>query len=118
MDYVITEEQFFDVLSDVFDSYYPKLKTKEISSTLYVYYGYKLVRFSLNSTYIMQYVLDRDELWIDAKVYNKIKRVFPSVTNNLLFFDFFKKWFSDKFGMTAKKVYITNEATLSDLYNS
>jgi len=41
----------------------------------------------------------------------------PSVTDNLLFYDFFKKWFSDKFGMTPKEVHITNMGSLNDLYN-
>ena len=47
----------------------------------------------------------------------KIKRIFPSVTDNLLFYDFFKKWFLDKFGMTPKEVHITNMGSLNDLYN-
>jgi hypothetical protein len=120
MDYIITEEQFFDVLDNVFEVSYPKLKTKRIGDWVYVYYGYKLVRYSRNNNnnnYIMQFVLDEHALWIDSKVYIKIKRIFPSVTDNLLFYDFFKKWFSDKFGMNPKEVHITNMGSLNDLYN-
>ena len=62
-------------------------------------------------------VLDKDELWIDSRVYIRMKKIFPSVTDNLLFYDFFKKWFSDKFGMTPKEVHITNMRSLNDLYN-
>ena len=118
MDYIITEEQFFDVLNTVFEVSYPKLKTKKIGGMIFVYYGYKLVRYSRdNNNYIMQFVLDEDALWIDSKVYIKIKRIFPSVTDNFLFYDFFKKWYSDKFGIAPKEVHITNKRSLNDLYN-
>jgi len=118
MDYIITEEQFFDILDNVFEVSYPKLKTKKIGGMVYVYHGYKLIRYSMNnSNYIMQFVLDKDELWIDSRVYIRMKKIFPSVTDNLLFYDFFKKWFSDRFGMTPKEVHITNMRSLNDLYN-
>jgi hypothetical protein len=120
MDYIITEEQFFDVLNTVFEVSYPKLKTKKIGDMLFVYYGNTLVRYSRNNnnSYIMQFDFRWDALWIDSMVYIKIKRIFPSVIDNLLFYDFFKKWYSDKFGVTPKEVYITNMGNLNDLYNS
>ena len=120
MDYIITEEQFFDILNTVFEVSYPKLKTKKIGDMLFVYYGKSLVRYSRdnNNSYIMQFDFRWDALWIDSMVYIKIKRIFPSVIDNLLFYDFFKKWYSDKFGVTPKEVYITNMGNLNDLYNS
>jgi hypothetical protein len=66
----------------------------------------------------MDYYPKDDSLWISMSLYSKIKKWFPHASDNLLFLDFFKKWFSDNFGIMPKNVYITNERSLNDRYHN
>ena len=121
-DIVITEEQFFKILSKLFNVMYKKVKHKKDETVLSVYYGNnKLVRYSSvweKNNVLMDYYPKDESLWISTFLYSKIKRWFPRATDNMLFYDFFKKWFSDKFGLLPKKVYITNEKSLNDRYHN
>ena len=121
-DIVITEEQFFKILSKLFNVLYKKVKHKKDETVLSVYYGNnKLVRYSSvweKNNVLMDYYPKDESLWISTFLYSKIERWFPQATDNMLFYDFFKKWFSDKFGLLQKKVYITNEKSLNDRYHN
>ena len=121
-DIVITEEQFFKILSKLFNVLYKKVKHKKDETVLSVYYGNnKLVRYSSvweKNNVLMDYYPKDESLWISTFLYSKIERWFPRATDNMLFYDFFKKWFSDKFGLIPKKVYITNEKSLNDRYHN
>ena len=121
-DIIITEEQFFKILSKLFNVLYKKVKHKKDETVLSVYYGNnKLVRYSSvweKNNVLMDYYPKDESLWISTFLYSKIERWLPQATDNLLFLDFFKKWFSDKFGIIPKKVYITNERTLNDRYHN
>ena len=121
-DIVITEEQFFKILSKLFNVLYKKVKHKKDETVLSVYYGNnKLVRYSSvweKNNVLMDYYPKDESLWISTFLYSKIERWFPRATDNMLFYDFFKKWFSDKFGLLPKKVYITNEKSLNDRYHN
>ena len=120
---VITEEQFFKILNKLFNILYKKVKHKEdeTEKSLSVYHGNKLTRYSRDlkrNTILMDYYPKDDSLWISMSLYSKIKKWFPPASDNLLFLDFFKKWFSDNFGIMPKKVYITNERSLNDRYHN
>jgi len=119
----IKEEQFFTILNKLFNILYKKVKHKEdeANQRLSIYNGNKLIRYSKdlrNNTIIMDYYPKDESLWISMFIYSNIKRFFPQVSDNLLFLDFFKKWFSDKFGIMPKNVYITNERSLNDRYHN
>jgi hypothetical protein len=121
---IITEEQFYKVLSKWFNTMYKKVRYKynKDKTRLSVYYGDKLLRPVnpfISPTYILEYYPKDGSLWISNYVYTKFKKMFPFLeTHNMLFYDFFKKMFSDKFGITPKKVYITNERSLNDRYHN
>jgi hypothetical protein len=121
-DIVISEEQFFKILNKLFNLLYKKVRYKYVRpkkdhTTLFVYNGDNLRQW-INPTYILQYYPHDESLWISNFVYSNLKKWFPQVTDNLLFFDFFKKWFSDKFNIIPKKVYIINQGPLSDRYQN
>ncbi len=117
---IITEEQFFKITNKLFNTLYTKVRYKNDKRRLSVYEGDKLRRYSTNGkkpTYMMEYYPDEGTLWISDYTYSEMKKLFPPVSNNLLFFDFFKKWFENKFGITPKKVNIFNQASLNNKYN-
>jgi len=125
-EYVVNEEQFLKILDKVFKTLYKDVKYKNDKSRLSVYSGENLRRHIGTNvdgswklpTYIVEYYPSDESLWISDFVYTKMKNFFPPISDNMLFFDFFKKWFIDKFGIIPKKVYIYNQGTLSDKYNS
>jgi hypothetical protein len=120
---IITEEQFYKVLSKWFNTTHKKVRYKYVRpkkdhTTLFVYYGDNLRQWE-NPTIILEYYPHNESLWISDNVYTKFIKMFPFLeTHNMLFYDFFKKMFSDKFGITPKKVYITNERSLNDRYHN
>ena len=118
MNYIIHEEQFFDILGRLFQLRYKRIKYEEIDEVLYVYYGKSLTKYGKRPTLILSYYPNNGELWINGSVYYTLKREFPPVFKNLLFYNFFKKWFTEKFGISPKKVFITNEHSLNTEYNS
>jgi len=125
-EYIVTEEQFLKTLDIVFKTLYNDVKFKNDKSRLSVYNGKKLRRhIGTNNdgswklpTYIMEYYPNDESLWISDFVYSDIKKIFAPVSNNMLFYDFFKKWFIDKFGVIPKTTYINNQGSLNDRYNS
>ena len=110
----------------LFNTMYGDVRYKKDKSRLSVYEGDKLRRnIGANTdgswklpTYIVEYYPNDESLWISDFVYIKMKKLFPPISDNMLFFDFFKKWFIDKFGIIPKKVYIVNQGTLNDKYNN
>ena len=125
-EYIVTEEQFLKTLDIVFKTLYNDVKFKNDKSRLSVYNGKKLRRhIGTNNdgswkqpTYIMEYYPNDESLWISDFVYSDIKKIFAPVSNNILFYDFFKKWFIDKFGVIPKTTHIYNQGSLNDRYNS
>ena len=126
MKIIIKEEQVLKTLDMLFKSLYGDVRYKKDKSRLSVYEGDKLRRhIGTNAdgswklpTYIVEYYPNDESLWISDFVYTKMKKFFPLISDNMLFFDFFKNWFIDKFGIIPKKVYIVNQGTLSDKYNN
>jgi hypothetical protein len=126
MKIIITEKQFLKSLDMLFNTMYGNVRYKKDKSRLSVYKGDKLRRTIGSNddgswklpTYIMEYYPNDESLWISDFVYTEMKKYFPPISDNMLFFDFFKKWFIDKFGITPKKVYIFNQGSLSDKYNN
>ena len=126
MKIIIKEKQVLKILDTLFNTMYGDVRYKKDKSRLSVYEGDKLRRnIGANTdgswklpTYIVEYYPNDESLWISDFVYIKMKKLFPPISDNMLFFDFFKKWFIDKFGIIPKKVYIVNQGTLSDKYNN
>lgn len=126
MKIIIKDEQVFKILGTLFNTMYGHVRYKKDESRLSVYKGDKLRRhIGTNAdgswklpTYIVEYYPNDKSLWISDYVYTQMKNYFPPVSDNMLFFDFFKKWFIDKFGIIPEKVYIVNQGTLNDEYNN
>ena len=125
MKIIIKEKQVLKILDTLFNTMYGDVRYKKDKSRLSVYEGDKLRRnIGANAdgslklpSYIVEYYPNDESLWISDFVYTKMKKLFPPISDNMLFFDFFKKWFIDKFGIIPKKVYIVNQGTLNDKYN-
>jgi hypothetical protein len=124
-EYIVTEEQFLKTLDTVFKTLYKDInyKNDNDNTRLTVYNGKNLRRYIGQNndgwklpTFILEYYSNDESLWISEFVYTNIKKYFPPVSNNLLFYDFFKKWFIDKFGIIPKTTHIYNQGTLNDRY--
>ena len=125
-EFKISEEQFLKVLDKLFNTLYGNVRYKKDNLRLSVYEGDKLRRHigtnNDNSwklpTMVMEYYSNDESLWISDFVYSDMKKFYPNVSNNMLFYDFFKKWFTDKFRIIPKNVHIFNQGSLNDKYNS
>ena len=125
-EFKISEEKFLKILDRLFNTLYGNVRYKKDNLRLSVYEGDKLRRhIGTNNdgsrklpTMIMEYYSNDESLWISDFVYSNMKKFFPIVSNNMLFYDFFKKWFTDKFSIIPKNVHIFNHRSLNDKYNS
>ncbi len=119
MEYHITKERYFNLLDKMMETLYPKIRYKKVGRSIYFYAGKSLVkRFSWvgkEQNTIMVYSDFRETLEVQIRVYEELHKYMNGVLDTKLVLEFFKEWFSKKYGIIPKYVLIPDRELMNRL---